>query len=569
MTPDRIKSRGVHYTPPELAAFLAEVTAARAPRQPQLEVLDPACGAGILLEAIANAFPRRGRTKLHLTGLDLDDDSLNAARERLANCQADCVTLRQTNFLLPDADSTVPGESAQYDVVIANPPYVRTQVLGAARARDLARQFRLSGRVDLYQAFVAGMSQVLKPGGVLGLLTSNRFLTTQSGAAVRRLLRGEFHVEAVYDLGDTRLFSAAVLPVIVVAVKGDKSAGRHSCTFDRVYGSIADSPQTGRPRGRLLTVLRDRAVSGTIRTVEGSYTIERGTLRSAQTLDETWSLATAGSDEWLARVRAQQSATFGDLAHIRVGIKTTADEVFVRRDWQSLPREVQPEGELLHPLITHREAARWNLLPHSDGRRVLYPHRTVEGRRRAIDLASFPRAKAYLLSHADRLKRRRYLAEVSRAWYEIWVPHQPNQWALPKLIFPDIAESPRFAFDASGAIVQGDCYWATLKPGADPDWLWLMLAVANSTVATRFYDVVFHNKLYAGRRRYMTQYVRQFPLPALDSRAAKRIVALTRQIVEGELPVADAEIRLEQFVCEAFGVSPPDPSRSAGRTKAE
>src|SRR5690606_30900778 len=144
----------------------------------------------------------------------------------------------------------------------------------------------------------------------------------------------------------------------------------HSCTFDRVYGSIADSPQTGRPRGRLLTVLRDRAVSGTIRTVEGSYTIERGTLRSAQTLDETWSLATAGSDEWLARVRAQQSATFGDLAHIRVGIKTTADEVFVRRDWQSLPREVQPEGELLHPLITHREAARWNLLPHSDGRRV-------------------------------------------------------------------------------------------------------------------------------------------------------------------------------------------------------
>ena len=180
---------------------------------------------------------------------------------------------------------------------------------------------------------------------------------------------------------------------------------------------------------------------------------------------------------------------------------------------------------------------------------------------RTLEIAVRDGAKAAFVTRS--LNAVRYLAESSRAWYEIWVPHQPDQWVRPKLIFPDIAESPRFAFDASGAIVQGDCYWATLKSGVDPEWLWLMLAVANSTVVTRFYDAMFHNKLYAGRWRYMTQYVRQFPLPALDSPVAKKIVALTRRIIEGRVRAADAEPRLDRWVCEAFAVPSPDCTRSA------
>lgn len=40
------------------------------------------------------------------------------------------------------------------DIVIANPPYVRTQVLGTAKAKQLARDFNLTGRVDLYYPFL-------------------------------------------------------------------------------------------------------------------------------------------------------------------------------------------------------------------------------------------------------------------------------------------------------------------------------------------------------------------------------------------------------------------------------
>lgn len=105
----------------------------------------------------------------------------------------------------------------QFDAVISNPPYARTQVLGAAAAQDLATRFDLSGRVDLYHAFVKAMTAVLREDGIPGLLTSNRFLTVQSGCTTRDWLCKNFQLLRLVDLGDTKLFQAAVLPAIVIA----------------------------------------------------------------------------------------------------------------------------------------------------------------------------------------------------------------------------------------------------------------------------------------------------------------------------------------------------------------
>ena len=534
---DPTKANGVHYTPEALARFLAElaVSALGNPKGP-LRVLDPACGDGGLLKAIANAVPPSIRVRMILEGYETDPLAIELAREKLRDAKIAEVVLHDRDFL-----SEQPAQ--QYDLVIANPPYVRTQVMGAQKAKALARKFGLSGRVDLYHAFVIRMADVLKPGGVLGLLTSNRFLTIKSGAALRRLFTSNFHLESVFDLGDTRLFAAAVLPVILIGRKGE--AEKRDCAFHRIYEHRNGETSIYPKRGSALEALGEMDLVGVVETPNGSFHIERGNLAVEK---ENWSLGSTVVNGWLETIRAKQVHTFADLGRVRVGIKTTADEVFIRNDWNKLP--TLPEQSLLRPLLTHHVSERWNSRPAE--KQVLYPHTIRNGKRVPIDLNEYPNAAAYLECHRERLTSRTYVIEGGRQWYEIWVPHDPDDWRKPKLAYPDISEHPRFFLDESGAIINGDCYWITLNPGVDPDWLLLMLAVANSTFITKFYDTVFHNKLYAGRRRFMTQYVSKFPLP--DLVASKQIVKEVRCILKRGAS-EEAERNLNALVWQAFGLT--------------
>jgi methylase of polypeptide subunit release factors len=593
------KTHGIHYTPPELAEFLARLLAAQWNDQTrELRVLDPACGDGALLAALAQAVPASLRERLTLVGYETDPSAIDAADSALRRLAVQQFSIVEGDFLeaaaagqeLCDPATVVNRDwPGGFDGVIANPPYVRTQVLGAQRAGALAARFGLTGRVDLYHAFARVMATVLKPGGVLGLLASNRFLTVKSGAALRAMLRTQFTLHAIYDLGDTKLFAAAVLPVIVVATKNPPSAPI-LCRFDRVYqdrsarpasdhaGSADTTANCSAPVVQsVLAALGDGQTTGLVRTPTGLFRIERGFLPN-RPADAIWTLSNADSEGWLKVVKRHVGPTFGDVGRVRVGIKTTADQVFIRDDWHALPRDRRPERELLRPLLRHFGAARW--LAGAQRQSVLYPHVVAEGRRRAVDLAVFPRASRYLEGHRQRLSGRQYVVDSGRLWYEIWVPHNPKEWSLPKIVFPDIAEQPRFFLDRSGAVVNGDCYWITLRAGRHADWLLLMLAVANSSFIVRYYDTAFHNQLYAGRRRFMTQYVKDFPLPDLASRASQGAIARVRELVTAPVAgpaastaahgdeaassdrparLAELEREVDDLVWQAFGL----PARSA------
>jgi hypothetical protein len=243
--------------------------------------------------------------------------------------------------------------------------------------------------------------------------------------------------------------------------------------------------------------------------------------------------------------------TFGEVARIRVGIKTTADRVFISDRWEH--RDTPPEPELLFDLITHHDLAPWRI-SRERPRRVLYPYDMTRSRRTPVDLAGFPAAAAYLAEHKDVLAARGYLTASGREWFEIWVPQRPHLWRHPKLVFPDISVAPRFALDRSGAIVNGDCYWISVPDIGSVTLAYLLMGVANSTLGLRFYDAVCGNRLYASRRRWITQYVARLPVPDPSSASAAALIAGVRAVVdEGAEPDRDA---LDEWVAAAFGLAP-------------
>lgn len=535
---DEAKSDGVTYTPRALANFVADRIAATAnlPSGRAARVLDPAVGHGELLLALLDRID----APVEVYGFETDPLSLAEARERLSREHPQAVlNLRLGSFLdhvLDDFTGGLFGTAESYDLIIANPPYVRTQIIGADRARQLAQQFGLTGRVDLYHAFLLGMATVLAPDGAAGFIVSNRFMTTKGGASARAGMTTGLRLREVYDLGDTKLFDAAVLPAVLIA-RGT-AAEPATPSFLTIYETKDEPAHTAADPIEALEK------HGAVAVPDGrTFLVQHGTLDTGGDPAGVWRLASAGVESWLATVEKHAWGTFRDIGKIRVGIKTCADKVFLPKAWDR-------ELELHRPLTTHHIARRFRPEPHN--RKVLYPHQVVDGKKRAVDLSRYPASRAYLEQHRQTLEDRSYVIEAGRKWYEIWVPQNPADWPGPKLVFRDISEQPTFWMDLEGTVVNGDCYWLT----GDENLLWLAVGVANSTFIERFYDLRFNNKLYAGRRRFITQYVEQFPLPDPKSSVAREIVTACRDLYArlADGPDPDLEQRIDRMVWAAFGL---------------
>jgi len=571
------KRMGAHYTPPALARLVADRTIKHLEVSGgcQIRVLDPACGDGGLLRAALDALRGRGSDNSYAVGIEADPNALAEARKALRDLPEGMVDLIPGDFLdlvedfepqrhLWSSPSTTRGFRGDFDAVIANPPYVRTQVLGAKRAQQLATRFALSGRIDLYHAFIRAIAHVVRPGGVVGIITSNRFMNTLAGKAVRAFLSANLELLEVIDLGDTKLFDAAVLPAVLIGRRCDHNnvTRQYFVPFIRVYSqsdghSALPATAPGRPSIVEAIAAGDE---GVVRVPGGAFAITRGQFSVTAGSSDVWALLSSPQSRMVAHLRNRSQQTIEDVAYVRVGIKTTADDVFIREDWEILPEEKQPEGELLRPLLRHEDARRWAMpRHHSPTARVLYPHVTVGGTKCVVDLDRYPRSREYLTQFRSRLEARRYVIEAGRKWYEVWVPQDPGAWALSKIVVPDISPEPRFFLVDQDYVVNGDCYWITIRPGYSEDLLYLILGVANSSLMSRYHDAVFSNKLYSGRRRYITQYVGKYPLPDESTAVAREIVSLTKELVEvarldDAVLTRQLEETLDGLVYEAFGL---------------
>ena len=229
------KTNGVVYTPTVMADYLSLEMIRYKPCNSNstgvIRVLDPAVGKGELLISFLKAIKKICTVKIEVVGYETDMAICKETRETLSNLFPDVeLSIRNEDFLKAVEEQT----TGLYDYVIANPPYVRTQIIGSEKAQKMSSKLKLSGRIDIYYAFIICTKSVLKDDGIAGYITSNKFLTIKSGAAVRNYIIDNYKIHRIIDFGDTKLFSASVLPCIMVFSKG-KTTQRKEVLFTSVY----------------------------------------------------------------------------------------------------------------------------------------------------------------------------------------------------------------------------------------------------------------------------------------------------------------------------------------------
>ncbi|MFK8055471.1 MAG: N-6 DNA methylase [Saprospiraceae bacterium] len=538
-TAAEIKATGATFTPQGMGVLVAERIAQACDFDgSELKVLDPSCGDGILLDSMKSVLDSRNEL-FSLTGYDINPTYLNTAKEVVSDYRA---TFLQDDFLGFDFDEV----SFDADIVIANPPYVRTQVLGADYAQKIAKQFGLKGRVDLYHAFLIQMTNALKEGGILGVITSNRFISTKAGASVRKFLQENYDILEVLDLGDTDLFDAAVLPAITIARKKTNSDDEEA-QFIRVYKSKEQSDHEVDSVYNLF----DSIVDGVYEADGITYSRNSGQLRFLRDKEASWTMLTNEELKWVTKLESNAPTRVKDHFKVRVGIKSTADDVFLNT--KEPERFKGLEQDIIYDLISGHNISPWSL-DTTKQLQVLYPYDLSQDKRVALDIEDYPKAYKFLLEFKERLESRSYLINGGRQWFELWVPQRPSHWELPKLVFPDISPEPKFFYDDEGRIVNGNCYWIAAFNKDEEEILTLLQGVANSKVMVKYHDLMYPNKLYAGRRRYMSQYVENYPLPDIDHPSSQTVVKLVRKA--RNKPTEKLLLQIEEAVATAFGFAP-------------
>jgi type I restriction-modification system DNA methylase subunit len=281
---DRDRKRfGTHYTPDAVVDYIVKRVLRPMTDQPDslqsIRVLDPACGSGLFLlkayEILADCWHKanggfRKKDARHilehcLFGIDIADRAVSATKTHLLQkaslCETDsafldnnivvgdALSLAHPSTLIPMHNRTTEELSPvgifakrSFDCVIGNPPYVRIQNTPSEKRGYYTSSYTTaSGRFDVSTLFIELSEYLLKENGRFGFIVSNKVLSTSGAKGLRKFLLTQFNLEEIVDLADTKLFAAAVLPMILIARRPGRNGERACPTSRIVYSSITES----------------------------------------------------------------------------------------------------------------------------------------------------------------------------------------------------------------------------------------------------------------------------------------------------------------------------------------
>ncbi|SFK62406.1 N-6 DNA methylase [Streptomyces pini] len=184
--------RQISASPRPLADLMAEVALAARPSPAGdggATVLDPACGAGHLLDAAARAEAGAGAARVTLLGCDSDPALAALAAARLAFVTDEAGGVRVTADVREgDSLRADPHERAAADVVLCNPPFNERDWGYEELSTDRRWVHGLPPRTESELAWVQHALARLRPGGTAVLLLPPAVASRRAGRRIRGAL---------------------------------------------------------------------------------------------------------------------------------------------------------------------------------------------------------------------------------------------------------------------------------------------------------------------------------------------------------------------------------------------
>lgn len=254
-----VRATGRFYTHELIANHLvaAVVRELAEATQSSLKVVEPFCGDGrlvcCLLDAVHRETPsRKGRRwEIHLW--DCDKAAVEIARRNVQECAERLREIVAVHTKTGNSFELASGHLGEFDVCLTNPPWEvlkpdrrelehldngsSAEYIGLLRAQDelLGRLYPRSAPLRKFSGWGTNLARcgteaalrLVRPGGVVGVVSPASLLADQMSESLRRWLFEEHRVsDLAYYVAEGRLFEGVDQPCITfVATAGERSDG--------------------------------------------------------------------------------------------------------------------------------------------------------------------------------------------------------------------------------------------------------------------------------------------------------------------------------------------------------
>ena len=421
-----------------------------------------------------------------------------------------------------------------FHAVVGNPPYVRQELIKPYKAQ-LKRGFpdTYDGSADLYVYFYDQGLQLLKPGGRLSYVVTNKWMRAGYAEGLRGVFADKAWVEFVADFGHAKKFfpDADVFPSVIVVRKPISGAAPSET-------QVCVIPRDDVPEKAL-----DEAVA------KATYPLPR-----AHFTKESWTLEPPEVVALLDKIR-KAGVPLIEYAGVKPfrGVLTGFNEAFLidtaTRD--RLIGEDRRASEVIKPYLRGQDVRRWSAS--WQGLWMIFA-------RRGIDIESYPSIWRHLSSHRTQLEPRPSewqpasagqkwsgRKEGSYAWYEIqdavdyW-----QEFSKPKIVYQEIQFHPAYAFDNQGIFSNNKTFILT---GERPE----LLATLNSPL------LWWHNWRYLPHMKDealspMGFKMEQLPIACFGPSAKATAGTLATKLVNLTSVQQAASVQVSDWLKHSFGI---------------
>lgn len=216
------KENGIIYTPLKIVEEIIKLT------EPSLtdKILEPSVGHGVFIFYLINYMEKKYKlNKIELKdwfenkvyATDINDNSIKELKEMISLFfeKKNIYNINLSNIYTADALFT---EYKDINVVVGNPPYIRTKNLNEVYLKKIKENFNSckDGNIDIYYAFIEKFSGISER---FSFIVPNGYIVNKAATKLRELIKEKTKV--VIDFKEKLIFDNARTYTSIFLIKND------------------------------------------------------------------------------------------------------------------------------------------------------------------------------------------------------------------------------------------------------------------------------------------------------------------------------------------------------------